>query len=142
MACILIIDDQPALCDLLLTALAARGHTGFAAHSGEEGLRLFQRERPDLVITDLIMPRTDGLGVLDWLHRHHPEVPLIVMSGSFADDTAYYQHVADQYGAVAVLQKPFRLPAFWQTVNSALLALRPPADSASPFVATPGLVAI
>ena len=142
MARILIIDDHPALCDLLLTALAARGHAGFAAHNGEVGLRLFRRERPDLVITDLNMPRADGLEVLAWLHRDHPEVPVIMMSGSFDHDTSYYQEIADRYGAVAVLQKPFQLPAFWRAVHSALRAVQPPAHSASPFGALPGLVAI
>jgi two-component system, NtrC family, response regulator GlrR len=142
MARILIIDDHPALCDLLLTVLAARGHAAFAAHGGAEGLRLFRREQPDLVITDLNMPSPDGLGVLARLQREHPEVPLIVMSGSFGDDTRYYQQVADRYGAVGVLHKPFHLSAFWQAVNSALRALRPPADSTSPFAAVPELIAI
>lgn len=142
MAKVLIIDDQAALCDLMLTALAAQGHTGITATDGEEGLRLFRRERPDLVITDLNMPKADGLHVLAWLQREHPEVPLLVMSGSFADDTDYYQQVADRYGAVSVLHKPFRLPAFLQAVNSALRALRPPADSVSPFAAVPELIAI
>ncbi len=142
MARILIIDDQPALCDLLLTVLAAHGHTAFTATDGDDGLRLFRRERPDLVITDLNMPKTDGLGVLAWLQREHPEVPLIVMSGSFVDDTGCYQEIADRFGAVGVLQKPFRLPAFRHAVDSALHALRPPGDSTSPFAALPELIAI
>lgn len=142
MAKVLIIDDQAALCDLLLTALATEGHTGFAATDGDEGIRLFRRERPDLVITDLNMPKADGLHVLAWLQREHPAVPLIVMSGSFSDNAGYYQEVADRFGAVAVLQKPFRLPAFRRAVDSALRALRPPADSASPFAAVPELIAI
>lgn len=142
MARILIIDDQAALCDLLVTVLATQGHTGFAATGGEEGLRLFRRERPDLVITDLNMPKTDGLGVLAWLQREHPEVPLIVMSGSFGDDTRYYQQVADRFGAVGLLHKPFPLPAFKHAVNSALRAARPFADSTSPFAAVPELIAI
>lgn len=142
MAKVLIIDDQPALCDLLLTVLAADGHAGFAATDGDEGLRLFRRERPDLVITDLNMPKADGLDVLRWLRRRHPEVPLIIMSGSFSDTPHYYREIADRFGAVAVLQKPFRLPAFRQAVDSALRALRPPGDSTCPFAAMPELIAI
>ncbi|NRF71099.1 response regulator [Aquincola sp. S2] len=67
MARILVIEDNPENLDLMVYLLRAFGHEPLAAQSGEEGLLLAQRERPDLVLCDIHMPRLDGFGVLQRL---------------------------------------------------------------------------
>ena len=142
MARILLIDDQSAICDLLVTVLTTRGHTVRVAPDGVQGLQTFAVHRPDLIITDLNMPAMDGLEVIALLQREHPQVPVIVMSGGFGPDTDVYLDVATEFGAAAVLRKPFHLAAFLQAVDRAL-GLRPPAEaSADPFAALPELVAV
>jgi len=142
MSRILLIDDQSAICDLLVTVLTTRGHTVRVARDGVQGLQAFATHRPDLVITDLNMPEMDGLEVIALLQREYPRVPVIVMSGGFGPHTDVYLDVAAEFGAASVLRKPFHLAAFLDTVNRALAGERPVESSAEPFAALPALAAV
>src|SRR5215203_5270621 len=73
MARILIIDDQPVDRDLLVTLLSYHGHAVLEAHDGAEGLALTLSERPDLVITDILMPSMDGYEFA-WRVRADPQL--------------------------------------------------------------------
>lgn len=64
MAKILVIDDEQGIRDLLDTLLRRKGYDVVLAESGQKGLDLFRRERPDVVVLDLKMPGMDGLAVL------------------------------------------------------------------------------
>ena len=80
MARILLIDDDAVrtfLCEILVRS----GHTVIAARDGVEGLELFPRTDPDLVITDMVMPKKDGLEVLRTLREKESRVKIIAMSG-------------------------------------------------------------
>jgi len=60
---ILVIDDDRVALKLIQTALISEGYVVLTARDGEEGLDLFAREKPDVVITDLLIPKVDGIGV-------------------------------------------------------------------------------
>ena len=60
MAKILVIDDEPGIRDLLDTLLRRKGYDVVLAESGQKGLDLFRRERPDVIVLDLKMPGMDG----------------------------------------------------------------------------------
>ena len=62
MAKVVVADDDPAGRRYVSELLTYGGHQVFAAGDGQEGLALVQRERPDLLFTDLLMPRLDGAG--------------------------------------------------------------------------------
>jgi len=64
MAKILVIDDEQGIRDLLDTLLRRKGYDVVLAESGQKGLALFRRERPDVVVFDLKIPGMDGLAVL------------------------------------------------------------------------------
>jgi CheY-like chemotaxis protein len=104
MAKILIIDDNPQIRRLLVEILASAGHEIFEVEDGEEGLRLIQIHQPALVITDILMPQTDGLEVIRELRRGAPQIPTIAISGGHA----MYLRIAKRLGASATLGKPFR----------------------------------
>jgi len=78
---VLIIDDEEMVCVSLAAYLEDIGCQVLQAANGREGLEVFFRERPDLVLTDLRMPVLDGFAVVERLAREAPETPVIVISG-------------------------------------------------------------
>ena len=117
MAKILIIEDDPQIRRLVVEILAGAGHEMFDVEDGDEGLRLVQIDRPALVITDILMPQTDGLEVIRELRRDALRIPTIAISGGHE----IYLRMAKRLGASATLVKPFR-PADLLRAVDALLA--------------------
>ncbi|MCP4676447.1 MAG: response regulator, partial [Deltaproteobacteria bacterium] len=79
---ILVIEDEKILCESMADYLEDLDFRVLTAENGRLGLELFERERPDLVLTDLRMPEVDGLEVLARAGELAPETPLIVVSGT------------------------------------------------------------
>lgn len=76
---ILIIDDDPILCDLVMTIFSKEGAQVSAAYEGKQGLRAFYNQKPDLVLLDQMMPEMNGMEVLERL-RELSDVPIIMLS--------------------------------------------------------------
>ncbi|MBI3933255.1 MAG: response regulator [Acidobacteria bacterium] len=81
MAKILCIDDNAHGLNARRILLEREGHTVTVARSGLEGLTLFQRARPDLVVVDYVMPHMNGGEVIREIKRAAPKVPVILLSG-------------------------------------------------------------
>ena len=79
---ILVIDDDPAILTSVSAFLQENGYETYGAPSGEDGLSVCMEVQPDLVVTDLRMPGVGGIGVVTELHRKHPDMPVIVISGT------------------------------------------------------------
>ncbi|WP_006786987.1 response regulator [Thiorhodospira sibirica] len=121
MANIVVIDDDPLFCDLLSTMLGQDGHRVTAASDGEAGLALVQRNPPDLVITDILMPRLDGVDIIRRLHVSHPDLPIIAISGGRRSISAEFNlNSATLIGARKTLAKPFTRQQLLQTVKEVL----------------------
>ncbi len=101
---ILLADDDREMADLMCYAFKRDGHTAVTAFDGEEALRLFGAEAPDVVILDVSMPKRDGLHVLQAL-RQHSQVPVLMLTALGDED-----HVVNAFrsGADDYLTKPFR----------------------------------
>ena len=78
---ILTIDDEDAVRESIIAFLEDCDYHAIGARTGKEGLSLFHRENPDLVLVDLRMPEMDGLEVLEAIRYVSPETPIIVASG-------------------------------------------------------------
>jgi CheY-like chemotaxis protein len=105
---ILVIDDNEDLRSILEAKLIAIGYRVTTAANGQDAATELNRERFDLVITDVYMPGKDGLEVVRELYKSHPTLPVVVMSGGGSKmSAAQYLGAAQLLGAVAVLQKPF-----------------------------------
>ena len=105
MATILIIDDD-ANRQLLISLLGYRGHRMLEARSAAEGLTLVRRERPDLTIVDIQMPRMDGYEFVSQL-RSEPEISsTLVMFYTATYDPRRAQELAKDLGVSTVLTKP------------------------------------
>ena len=79
---ILIIDDEQGIRDLLDTLLRRKGYDVVVAENGQEGLKVFRRERPNVVVLDLKMPGMDGLTVLQEVRKLDPNKPVIILTGA------------------------------------------------------------
>ena len=119
MANILIIEDQEPLCNLYRSVLRKFNHETIVATTGEEGIEAALRERPDLVILDLLLPGIPGVEVAQRLREEGilPGVPLVITT---ALDEIDAQSIADSLDAAAVLTKPFRVDSIIAAVRAAL----------------------
>jgi DNA-binding response OmpR family regulator len=101
---ILVVDDEPAMVGALGALLGQAGHRIVAAYDGEEALRRFHEDEPDLVLLDLAMPGLDGATVCRRI-RETSDVPIVVVSGE--RDRAATVELLD-LGADDYIRKPFR----------------------------------
>jgi two-component system nitrogen regulation response regulator NtrX len=100
---ILVIDDEPAIRESLRMILEYEDYQFLGAASGQEGVALVQRERPDLVLLDIKMPGMDGMDVLRRLRALDDTLPVVMISGHGTTATAVD---AIRSGAVDFLDKP------------------------------------
>lgn len=106
MSCILAIDDRPINRQFLVTLLGYGGHKVLEASDGEEALVVVRQSDPDLIITDIKMPKMDGYEFVDRL-RQDPEnaaTPVIFYTALFHEREACM--VADLYGVTDIITKP------------------------------------
>ena len=132
MAKLLVIDDEEGIRNLLDTLLRRKGYDVVLADGGRNGLELFRRERPDVVVLDLKMPEMDGMAVLQEIRNLNPGQPVIILTG------ARLPEVEDRLRASGVseyVEKEFSLHHLGDALKR-VLAASPSAILASPS-ATP-----
>lgn len=117
---ILVAEDEAPIRELLQCVLEQAGYRVVAAADGRSALRLLAQQRPDVILTDLCMPETDGMEFLLELRRRGTGVPVIAMSGGVNSNMAGMLHTAELLGARRTLAKPFALPALVQAVQEVL----------------------
>ena len=101
---ILIVDDEPRICELLTRWLTAEGYHCTAARNGEEALELLHDDAVDLVITDIMMPRMSGMALLSAMKPHFPDTAVIMVTAVDDRQTAI---AALEVGAYGYVTKPF-----------------------------------
>lgn len=79
---VLLIDDDPDILLTLAAYLEDSGYVVYRAGDGEEGLSVFDRCAPDIVVTDLRMPKLDGFGVIAGVKARSPATPVIAFTGT------------------------------------------------------------
>ena len=115
-ATILVVDDEPAIRDVLVYNLTKARFRALAAADGDQALELARRERPDLVILDLMLPGVDGLEVCRAL-RQEGDVPIIMLT---ALDAEVDRVVGLELGADDYVVKPFSVRELMARVKSVL----------------------
>lgn len=114
---ILVIDDEMEMLENCSRILGRLGYDCLICDDSERVLDIIKSERPDLVITDLKMPRKDGITIVAEVRGFAPEIPVIVMTGFASIDSAVE---AMKAGAFDYLTKPFTLDHFRLTIDRAL----------------------
>ena len=105
---ILVVDDEPEICQSVQRCLVASGHKVKCASSGNEACRLLETHRFDVVITDILMPDGDGLDLMDACKKVVPTPRIVAISGGGKwMDGGFCLRVAHGFGAHALVPKPF-----------------------------------
>ena len=113
---VLVVDDDPAIREGLSNELRVRGYTTTTATDGRDGVRAFETGAPDLVLTDLAMPRSDGFELISAI-RATSRTPIIVISvrGNDADKIRALDLGADDF-----VTKPFSVPELLARIRAQL----------------------
>src|SRR5450759_1754152 len=103
---LLIVDDDPTSLKLLRTQLESEGHVVFGAHDGVDALALLERQRVDVVISDVLMPRMDGYRLCHEIRKHARlhDLPIIIHTFTFTSPGD--EKLALDMGADKYLKKP------------------------------------
>jgi len=117
---LLIVEDDPDILKLLDTTLTFRGYRVIKAQNGREGLDAVLKERPAIVIADIMMPKLDGFGLVHRL-RLNPEtrdIPVVFITATYvaAEDREFALNI----GATRFIQKPVDLEEFLNTIAELL----------------------
>ena len=113
---VLVVDDDDSYCTIIRELLIRYGYDVRVAYSVEEAMRLLQEERPDLILTDLMMPEVDGITFIRRLRAMPPHsgIPTIVVSALVL---ARERAAAAQAGADAFVAKPFSIRQLQATIE-------------------------
>jgi CheY-like chemotaxis protein len=117
---VLVIDDEPQIRSMLRMMLERAGHEVEEAPDGIEGIRIYRNNPVDLIISDLIMPNKDGIGMIIDLKKEFPDVKIIAMSGGGLNKPEGYLEGAKKLGAQRTLTKPIDRDELLRTVNDTL----------------------
>src|ERR1700738_2092640 len=104
---ILVIDDDHLVLYTLTRILERNGYEVVTATDGRRAMAIFRDERPDVVITDLIMPEQEGIETIMMIRHERPEVGVIAISGGARSRNFDYLRMAGSLGAAEVIRKPF-----------------------------------
>ena len=117
MRTILVVDDEFGTVEVLVAALEDEGYRVLTAANGRRALERLEENKPDLVISDFMMPLMDGAALVTEMRSNalYRDIPVVMMSA--APESALRQHLD---GYVAFLRKPFRIPVLLGVVRSTL----------------------
>ncbi len=121
-ATILLVDDEPEICEMVGEFLERRGYLVQAATNGEDALKLVRKNPPDLVLLDIYMPGLNGVEVLRRLQTSHPAVGVIMLTASQEEPLL---KTALALGAFDVLPKPVDLDQVEMAVMVKLMLSAP-----------------
>ncbi len=116
-ASVLVVEDEENIREVLDEILSNAGHRIIQAASGEEGIELFERHKPDMVITDLGMPGVSGWDVADAVKARHPSTPVVLFTGWGVkmDQNEVQKRSVDRF-----VNKPFNMEQILKLVSELL----------------------
>jgi CheY-like chemotaxis protein len=116
---ILVVDDDAAMCAMLRRALETFDFEVATATDGNAAIDAIGARRPDLVLTDIYMPGSDGFQLVKWIASQPDAIPVVAMSGGAK--TGFDQLAAAEHlGARALIDKPFRASQLIETIERVL----------------------
>ncbi len=116
--CILIVDDDPDIVESVRFPLEKKGYHVLVARDGNQGITMAEKETPDLVILDMMMPKRSGFLVLEKLRRTH-EAPIRVIMIT-ANEGSRHKAYAEMLGVDDYIRKPFAMDRLIDSVDKLL----------------------
>ncbi len=117
---ILVVEDDDSVRKLLIRLLTVEGYRAEEADSAAAALEIIRSDPPDLVITDLLMPDTDGLELIMRIRRSGASLKIIAISAGGRIGQNTYLKLAEQLGADRTITKPFQPATLLQEVRELL----------------------
>lgn len=116
MQTILVVEDELPIAEIIIAILRETGYETVVASNGQEAFACLEMIRPDLILSDIMMPVMDGRELCKRLrvHPQHNSIPVILMSA------AYSSVILDGCKHVAFLKKPFEVQELVRTLNNIL----------------------
>lgn len=115
---ILLVDDDAEIIETMSLTLEAQGYEILVARDGNQGLAMAERDNPDLVILDMMMPKRSGFLVLERLRRTR-EIPLRIIMIT-ANEGSRHKMYAEMLGVDDYLRKPFQMERLVESVRRLL----------------------
>ena len=119
---VLLVDDDAEIIESMRTVLESKGYEILVARDGNQGLLMAERENPDLVVLDMMMPKRSGFLVLERLRRSRP-VPMRVIMIT-ANEGSRHRAYAEMLGVDDYIRKPFAMDRLLDSVQRLLGAAR------------------
>lgn len=126
---ILLVDDDQEILYAMRAVMENKGYRVLTASDGNAGLNVAEREKPDLVIVDMMMPKKSGFLVLEKLKGRKQELPRVIMIT--ANEGGRHRAYAEMLGVDDYIRKPFAMDRLLDSVRK-LCPLEPPRNDGKP----------
>ena len=117
MANILLVEDDELVRDMLTQVLQRASHQVTTAANGEEAIEALRNTQPDIMITDIIMPKMSGITLISEVRERHPTMEVIAISGGGRLDPTGYLDLSESLGASASFEKPVNKSALLMAID-------------------------
>ena len=114
---ILVVEDDLALRSVICRYLGGEGYQVTEAFDGDKAIEALERAPFDFVLTDIIMPNREGIETIIETHARWPETKIVAMSGGGRIGPGTFLQLAQDFGADAILKKPFRFSELIETLE-------------------------
>lgn len=117
MAKILLVEDDELVRDMLAQVLKRASYEVEGAANGEEAAEILQHMEPDVMITDIIMPKKSGITLISEVKNKHPNMEIIAISGGGRLDPTGYLDLSESIGAAVSFEKPVDKAALLMAID-------------------------
>lgn len=118
---ILVVDDEKDICRAIADLMAKRGHDTVAVHDGAEAMSVFLREKPDLVLLDVMLPNVNGFELCESMRLENKRIPILMLSAKsdIVDKSVGFSAGCDDY-----IAKPFSAAELSMRIEAGLRRAR------------------
>jgi two-component system response regulator (stage 0 sporulation protein F) len=117
MAKILLVEDDNLVRDMLTQVLQRASHQVVCATNGEEATEYLKHDAPDIMVTDIIMPKKSGITLISEVRNRHPNLEIIAISGGGRLDPTGYLDLSESLGASVSFEKPIDNTALLMAID-------------------------
>ncbi len=117
MAKILLVEDDELVRDMLTQVLQRASHEVIVAANGEEATDRLKNDKPDIMVTDIIMPKKSGITLISEVKNRHPDMEIIAISGGGRLDPTGYLDLSETLGASVSFEKPIDNTALLMAID-------------------------